>query len=265
MHYEIAIPSYKRTSVLNKATLATLVRLGADLERVTVWTANDEQREIYEAELQPKVRVRTARPGVMAARQHYHDHYPAGTRILNLDDDVYGLRQKDGDKLKEPEFTLDQIVELGFKMCESTGARIWGINPVTNGWFMKDHISVGLRYICAIFYGSYAGDREMLGARVTDPSKTSVEDFEMSIKSFIAHGATVRFEFLTPPSKYFADGGIQANLAELGIDRKTEHLAQCQTLAAAYPEHCSVYKKAGDVPNIRLKHVTHFRVPLEAI
>lgn len=265
MLYEIAIPSYKRIDVLNKATLTTLVRLGADLDRVTVWTANDGEREAYEAGLSPKVRVRTALPGVMAARQHYHKAYPAGTPILNLDDDVYNLHQKSGDKLKEPEMTLEEIVTLGFRLCEKTGAKIWGINPVTNGFFMKDHVSVGLRYICAIFYGSYAGDREMIGERVTDPSRTSVEDFEMSIKSFVAHGATVRLEFLTPQSKYFAAGGIQANLAELGIDRKEEHLEQCHALASAYPDYCSVYMKAGDVPNIRLKHVTHLRIPLGAI
>lgn len=265
MHYEIAIPSYKRVDVLNKATLATLVRLGADLSRVTVWTANDEQRKVYEAGLKPKVRVRTALPGVMAARQHYHSAYKVGTPILNLDDDVYGLRQKDGDKLKEPDMTLDEIVKLAFRVCEKTGARIWGINPVTNGWFMRDEIRVGLWFICAIFYGSYAGDKEMLGERVTDPSTTSVEDFEMSIKSYVAHGANVRLDYLTPTTKYFAAGGIKESLAERGIDRKEEHLRQCQTLEAAYPDYCAVRMKAGDVPIVRLKNVTHMRIPLQAV
>jgi hypothetical protein len=265
MEYQIAIPSYKRISVLNNATLATLNKLKANFDNVTVWVANEEEKAAYEKGVLYPVKIKTASPGVMAARQHYHRAYPKGTPILNLDDDVYSLKQKNGNRLGEPEMTLDEIVNLGFMLCEKTKARIWGISPVSNGFYMQDHISVGLRLICGIFFGSYAGDVEMLGERITDPKTTSAEDYELSIKSFIAHGAVVRLEFLTPPSRYFAPGGIDENLKDYGIDRKEEHLRQCELLASTYPEYCSVYMKADDRANIRLKPITHLRIPKEAI
>lgn len=265
MHYEIAIPSYKRTETLNKATLATLVRLGADLDRVTVWTATDEQREIYQAELAQDVQVRTALPGLMAARQHYHRYYPEGTPILNMDDDLYALQQKNGDGLRDPDMTLDEIVSVGFKIADGTGARIWGINPVSNGWFMRDEVTIGLRYICGIFYGSYAGDPDMIGERITDPRHSSAEDFEMSLKSFVSNGALVRLEYLTAMTKYFADGGIKAAAADLGNERTDLHREGCQAIASAYPDLCKMYHKAGGVPNLRLKTITHAKIPLEVL
>jgi hypothetical protein len=262
MDYQIAIPSYQRTEVIKKGTLATLQNMQIDFDHVTVWVASDEQKEIYQQELGAGVRVMKALPGVTAARQFYHRFYPEGTKILNLDDDVYGIKQKDGNKLKPPTMPLEEIVDFGFRICQKTGAKIWGINPVTNAFFMKDEIRVGLSFICAIFYGSFAGDREMLGPRVLDPRRTSIEDFEMSIKSYVAHGANVRLDFLTPITKYFAKGGIDESLAELGIERKAEHLVQCQALEAAYPEYCAVRMKANDVPIVRLKNMPMTKIPL---
>lgn len=264
MDYVIAIPSFQRTQILNSATLPTLVNNGVDLDRVTVWTANETERVTYERELAYKVNVRVAAPGILAARQFYHKAYPAGTPILNLDDDIYSLQQKDGDKLRQSDYNIDQVVDIGFAIAQKTNARIWGLNPVSNGWFMRDHITVGLRYICAIFYGSYAGDAEMVNDRVTNASGSG-EDFELSIKSFIAHGATIRLEFLTPVTKYFAQGGIHAELAGHGIERAGDHLRQLQALESAYPDHCTLYTKAGGVANLRLKRVTHARIPLRAL
>jgi len=265
MHYEIAIPSYERPHIVDKATLSTLVRHGADLDRVTVWTATDEQREIYQSTLEHDVAIKTAQPGVMAARQHYHRHYPEGTRILNIDDDIQDLQQKDGDQLRVPDMTVDEIVELAFGLCEKTGARIWGIHPVQNGYFLRNEITVGLRYICGGFYGSFGGDREMLGPRVTDPLHSSGEDFELSLASFVAHGSVIRLEYLTLITKNFAKGGIDARSASLGFDRLELHRDGMVALAAAYPELSKVYTKAGDVPNLRLKTITHGKIPLEAI
>lgn len=265
MTYQIAIPSYKRTAVLNTATLATLVRSGVDLDRVTVWTSDDEQREIYQAELEHDVAIRTAWPGVMAARRFYHAYYPEGTRILNIDDDLYDLKQKDGDQLRAPDMTIDEIVEVAFMISDGTGARIWGINPVSNGWFMRDEITIGLRYICGNFYGSYAGDREMIGPRVTNPLHSSGEDFELSLSSFVAHGSVIRLEYLTGITKYFAEGGIDGRAKDLGSERVDLHREGLAAIAAAYPDLCKLYTKSGDVPNLRLKTITLGKIPLEAI
>lgn len=265
MHYEIAIASYKREDVLREATLDTLIRNDIDLDRVTVWCADDEQVESYRAVLGDLVEVRRAVIGAFAAKRFYHRQYPEGTRIVGLDDDVYDVQQKQGDKLKPIDRSLNEIIELGFDICEKTGARLWGMNPVSNGWYLRDHITVGLRYIIGAFHGTYAGNEAVLGHRATEGLHSGADDHETACKSFLRYGAVVRFEYLTPITKYFAPGGIQSRVEELGLERKQTHAEALSIVAKAYPEIASLYWKANDVPNLRLKPVTHVKIPLEAV
>jgi hypothetical protein len=261
MDYQIAIPSYKRADLLKKATLATLVRYGADKDRITIFVANEEQAEQYRAVV-GDYRIIVAEVGLLNARRFYHNYYPLGTPLLNLDDDVYDIKQRNNqDKLEVYSGTIDDLVELGFNLCEQSGAKLWGINPVGNGYFMKDWSVVGLRYICGNFHGNYAGDTAVVG--LDRPSNlSSGEDYETTIRSFLANGAVVRIEWLTPTTKYFAAGGIDAEVKDKGIeDRQIEHTKELQAIIERYPHLASPQVKSGGIFNVRLKTMTFDKVP----
>jgi hypothetical protein len=260
--YQIAIPSYKRPHILTTQTLQTLQNLGNDLSNVTVFTANSEETAIYKTTTQAvnlDVKVVTAVPGLTACRVWYNtEYYDEGTPILNLDDDIAKICQKSGEKnLADYEGTLDDIVRLGFDTCEKHNARLWGINAALNGLFMKNTTSVGLRYICGIFHGSYAGDPALCGK--DREIQSSGEDFETTLRSFKLYGKVVRLDGYAPKTKYFAQGGMQAELGGKA-ERDAHHRAMLMKIAAEYPDLAKVYDKAGGVANIRLKTVTEAKI-----
>lgn len=259
MSYEIAIPSYKRAGTLAKATIPTLLKLGADKKRITIWVANLDEAVSYRQQFGDEYNIQIAKEGKVNAQRYYHNYYPTGTPILNLDDDIYNIQEKNGEKLKDYEGTIDELAEIGFKSCEAVGARLWGINAVANGYFLKDTITVGLRYICGNIYGNYAGDEAITGTRVTDGS--SGDDYETTLRSYILNGSVVRLDYLCPITKYFAEGGIDAELKDRGIeDRQTDHQRALQDIANAYPDLAKTYTKSNGILNIRLKTITDIKL-----
>jgi len=258
LDYQIPIPSYNRIEVLQKATLPMLERHDTDPKRITIFVANDDQYQQYRAAIDKKYEIVVAELGLLNAKRFYHNYYDAGTKLFNVLDDVYSLKQKDGEKMIQYTGTIDELVDLGFRVSEKVGAKMWGINPVANGYFMKDSITIGLRLIYGTIYGDYAGNPSVMGERVLE--NPSGEDWENSISSFITNGSLVRIEWIAPVSKLFAKGGMSDELALRGTDRKTEHEIHLRAIANAYPDLCSVYYKAGDVINLRMKNITHARL-----
>lgn len=260
--YEIAIPSYKRPHILTTQTLQTLRNLGSDLSNVTVFTANHEETAIYKTVTQAvdlNVNIVTGVPGLTACRIWYNtQYYEKDTPLLNLDDDIAGLYGKTEDnKLKKYEGTLDDLVRQGFEACEKYGAKLWGTAAALNGLFLKNTTTVGLRYICGCLHGSYAGDPALCGP--DREVQSSGEDFETTLRSFKLYGKVVRLDGYAPKTKYFAQGGMQAELGGKKA-RDMHHAAMLNKIAAEYPDWAKVYEKAGGVANIRLKTITESKV-----
>ena len=254
--YQIAIPSYKRPERLITQTIATLQRHGIPLNRVTVFVANEAERLRYQlvadtAKLQFPIVI--SKPGLINSRIWYStNYYQPGTPILNLDDDINDIVQKQGSRTIRLVGGLDRIIRKGFQTCRNTGAKLWGINAVNNGMFMDHTISIGLRYICGIFHGSVAGDPALHEDRILD---SSGEDFETTLRSYRRYKGVVRLDGFAPITKYFAEGGIQAELG--GLDQRAiDHQRALSDITKRHPGLATLYSESGDVPNIRLKRVT---------
>lgn len=265
MDYQVAIPSYKRPQIVRDASVATLERFGVPRDNITVFVANDSERIEYEAAL-PGYNIVTAELGKVNAQRFYHRYYDQGTPLLNLDDDVYDIKQASPEKKLVPYGgTVADIADLGFRLCRDNAAQLWGINPVNNAFFMGQHATVGLRLICGNFYGNYAGDVAITGAD-RPVAVSSGDDWETTIRSFIRNGAVVRLEWLTPITKYFAAGGIDAEVKEKGIpDRQVENTRELRAIVERYPDLASGKVKAQGVYSIRLKPITFSKIPREAL
>lgn len=261
--YQIAIPSYKRPQVVCEGTLSMLERYGVDPDRVTVFVASTEEYLRYRAAMgnnpySDQVTLVVGVPGLINQRSYYSNkYYEAGTPIVNIDDDIYDLRVKISDK-KAPSMEgildFDEVVASMFDICENQKARLWGIYAANNALFMKNTVTVGLRYICGAFHGNYAGDPEVtLDDRA---SLSSGEDFENTLRSFNFRGKVVRCDFITMKTKYFAEGGIEAELRGDKENRRLRHAEALVAIASKYPDQSKTYEKAGGVTNIRLKTIT---------
>lgn len=248
---QFAIPSYRRPEVCQNRTVATLRRLGVRDEQMTVFVADKEDADSYKPRL-GGIKIVVGVKGLIHQRRFYNDFFPKGSPIVNADDDLYDLKyvNKHG-KLKPYEGDLNRVVQYAFDTCASCGSRLWGISAVENGFYMDRSTSAGLRYVCGIFHGSYAGDAVMCGQ--DRPLVSSGEDFETTLRSFKRHGVVVRLDWLCPKTKYFAPGGMQAELGGSSELRNIEHEKELKAIAVRHAGLCSTYVKAGNVTNLRLK------------
>ena len=257
---QYAIASYKRAQTCSQRTVATLKRLGVKDEQMTIFVADTGEEAEYRSVI-AGIKIVVGQPGLIHQRRFYNGYYPAGEPIVNADDDIYDLKflAKTG-KLKSFEGDLNEVAEYAFSISKSCGAKLWGISAVENGFYMSRSTSAGLRYICGILHGSFAGDSTMCGE--DRPLVSSGEDFETTLRSFRKYGSVVRLDWLCPRTKYFAPGGMQEELG--GKDsRKAEHERQLKSIASRHAGLCSVYEKNGGVTNIRLKTLksVKYKVP----
>lgn len=258
--YRIAVPSYERADTVQQRTLGFLTEHNIDRERITVWVANEQQHHDYRQQLGRSWDIRVSAPGLLASRCQYHTEYPEGTPIANMDDDINDLLVSDGKRLRPYRGSLDTFITTAFRTAESNGCRLWGVNGAANAMYLKQQVTIGLRYTIGAFFGSYAGDP------IFDPTKrelaSSGEDFETALLAFQRDGAVMRYDGITIKTAYFAPGGIDAELKAAGInERHAEHERRLHEIAAAFPGLAKAYKKAGGVTNLRLKPLTAHRIP----
>jgi hypothetical protein len=125
---------------------------------------------------------------------------------------------------------------------------------------MKDTVTVGLRYVIGCFHGTYAGDPALCGDdRVIE---SSGEDFETTLRHYVMYGKIVRFDGVAPKTKYFAQGGIQAEIGKGKDGRAKEHGEALERIALRYPDLAKTYEKSGGIVNIRLKTLTEAKIQL---
>ena len=95
------------------------------------------------------------------------------------------------------------------------------------------------------------------------PLVSSGEDFETTLRSFKKYGVVIRLDWLCPKTKYFAPGGMQAELGGSDELRQIEHSKELKNIADRHAGLASCYTKSNGVVNIRLKTVgvTKIEVP----
>jgi hypothetical protein len=260
MSYVVAIPSYKRAGICRDQTLKLLDKLKVDKSKIFVFVADEAEYVDYRVTLGDEYQIIVGVKGISAQRRFYLNYFAKDTRVVSLDDDIAELLQKQGDKLVPYIGTMDELSEQMFALCEAEGARLWGINPVMNAFFMNDYTTVGLRFICANFMGAYAQDWIHC-----DPERrmtSSGEDHHSTLRAFIKYGAVVRAEYLCPKTKYWAAGGIDAMVKETeGISRAERHSTELHWVESRYPELAKVKLKDGLAVSMRLKTITHRKIP----
>lgn len=242
---QVAIPSYKRAATLRAKTLRWLRDSSVPPENITVFVANEDERKDYTAELVPGTfgHVVVGERGMGAIRRFIAGHYPAGTKVLNADDDIQQLLIHVDEKTAVPYFDLHTLAVNGFEMCQRSGAKLWGVYAVKNPYFMKKTVTFDLRYVNGTLWGNVAGDDAF---KVTLDDK---EDFERTLRCYVAHGAVVRFNYIACDTNFYSEpGGMQEDRTEARITESAK------LLVARYPGLCTLNesKKSGHT-EVRLK------------
>lgn len=236
--WRIAIPSYHRAQRLKESTLSLLRSHQIPSELIDVFVADEEQRALYAATLEPGTyhQLIIGVSGMMAIRNFMTDYYAEGQHILFIDDDIRMLMP-----ITPSPINLRAFIDSAFAKCVETHLRLWGIYPVSNRFFMRDDFTEGLTYIVGCFYG-------VINNRSIHVSLDDKEDFERTMLYFQTDGGVLRYRNLAPVTRYYREpGGMM-------VTRTAERiLASAQTLYDRYPDMCrlNLTKKSGH-PEVRL-------------
>tara|TARA_Y100001973_G_C5186670_1_gene328296 strand:- start:1316 stop:2095 length:780 start_codon:yes stop_codon:yes gene_type:complete len=251
MSYKIAIPSIYRSKTIVNKTLNYLSKTDVDLKKVDVFLSDPEEKKDYEKTTK-KFGVNiitTGKKHVNTQRNFIVDYYPEGTNIVGIDDDIVAIVEKINDKSTKLLIKLHSFIEEAFRNTKSQGAKIWGINPVNNPYFLKKNVSNNLKYIVACFYGWINSHQQY--AYVSTNPEYGKEDFERSIRYYIEDKKVIRFNYLAPDTKYYSESGGIQHYRTVEYEEKA-----VQWLLKTFPLYCKRKTTKGKFPEVRLHDQT---------
>lgn len=211
----VAVPTYRRVTILAEKTLAYLERAGVPASMIHIFVADDQEHDVYRAGLDARYadRIFVTAPGLRASRQFAQETYFAeGQQILWLDDDVASIVRRLNAKQVEEATDLLEIAAEGFRVCRDVGAHLWGFYPIANAFYMSPRVRTDLRHIVGAAYGVVnRRDPALLHLEFGDAK----EDYERSLRHFERDAALVRFEYLAVKTSYYRgdEGGISDRTA----------------------------------------------------
>jgi hypothetical protein len=175
------------------------------------------------------------------------DYYKEGQLVLGIDDDIQSIEMRISEKKTMPLLNLTEFVDQAFEISQQHKFDMWGVNAVLNPYFMRNNISFNLKYIVACFYG-WRNTHERKAYVSTNP-EYGKEDYERSIRYYMADGGLTRFNYISPKTKYYSeDGGIQTY-------RTVEYEQKAvDWLLKEFPMYCTINKhKKSKWPEVVLK------------
>lgn len=248
MEYQVAVPSYRRADMLRQRTLRFLRNGHVPADRITVFVhRHDEQLDAYRRVADDRgVRlVVTDVRGINAQRAAIRDHYPAGTNLVQVDDDVTMLLRTDDGKQLTQVAMVDWFFQNAFQTTLKLGLWSWGLSAVPNAYFMRPgHISDDLKFVIFSLFGTVVRPGHPAYVN-TVPTK---DDYEFSLRSWWYDGGIVRFnDHVARADIYKAPGGCQ--------DTRTVRLAEAsvQSLINQWPGLVRRnHRRKSDFPEILL-------------
>jgi len=250
--YKIAIPSYKRSTIITERTLPYLQECNVDESSVYIFVSNEAEGADYREALAGTdyniVVPATPIQNVTEKFNYLHSYFEDGERVFVLEDDIKELVKITRTDNKPKHLGNLDFVERGFEFCEKAKTKIFGIIPHDNGFYMKMDVSVNLKLIVAHAYGFIADSDPAL--LVTQIGKS---DYERSILYFLKFGAVVRFNYVgVRTNSYKTEGGMDK-------DNRVRHEKEsCDYLVRRYPHFIkhntkkeSMYAELSFVSNVK--------------
>lgn len=243
----VVIPSYNRVETLKEKTLKVLQDYKIPPSKIYVFVANEEQKKLYEEGLEKGSvgHIIVGVKGLAEVRNFIFEYFPKGKHLVEMDDDIRGFLEFDSSakRHEKPLENLEKVFERGFEECKKAGARLWGVYPVPNGFFMKDTVSTDLKFIIGSFWGCINP-----GPEIQLPFGGEKEDYQRTILFWEADKAVVRLNFVAPKTAYYKEpGGMQEG------DRVAKQKKAVEAMIKRWPQYIKMNpRRKSGYPEIRL-------------
>ena len=249
MNFRIAIPTIARAETIKKKTINYLAQTDIDFKKIDLFLSDGNELQAYQESLKnyPINYIVTNQKHVNTQRNFIVNHYKEGDLILGIDDDIQNIQIKLTDKKTMVLTDLVQFVEQAFEISLAKKFDMWGVNAVLNPYFMRTNISFDLKYVVACFYG-WRNNHQPKAYVSTNP-EMGKEDYERSIRYYMADGGLTRFNYVAPKTKYYSeDGGIQT-YRTIEYEQKA-----VEWLVKTFPMYCKINTiKRSKWPEVVLK------------
>lgn len=226
---EVAIPSYQRQDMLLTHTISFLMANKYPAEKITIFVASEQECEAYRAKL-PRTcygNLVVGMRGLLNQRRVISEYYPQGQVILQMDDDVKGIKSLRSDQ------NFLSLVNYGVSLLKSKKSGLFGVLPNDDGRKMKEQLTTHLSHILGSFF-IHVNDKDCV------PHVEEKEDYERSILYFLKYGSVLRWQGAGVATVYRANpGGLQQ---EGRVDRMKKG---ADYLLENYPEYCKARVKKG--------------------
>ena len=259
MNWVIAIPSYQRSDIIRTHTLAVLARYDIPHQLITVFVSDSDQYLEYRSVIPITIQIIVGKLGLAEQRGCILDHFPIGTHIVMIDDDLSGFVERREDGGIRPLTSLRAVIDKGFAEAVKANCCLWGVYPVPNGFFMRPTITQDLKFIIGSFWGiinpGSSGDRGI------SSSLSEKEDYFRTLICFERDGAVVRINDVSPKTKYYATtGGMQSN-----PNRVRDQKLAVDFLMNKWPTlvYLNTRRKNSEFPEVLLRSARAPRAPKE--
>ena len=149
MDYVVAIISSNRSDSINNKTISLLNYYKIDLTRVYVFVAKNEIED-YKKILDKDITIIQGGVGIQKQREAISNYFEEGQPICSMDDDLINICSVVNDKLYKIE-CLESLILDFFCLMDENNCNLSGLYPVANPYFMKNRITLDLRFIIGNF------------------------------------------------------------------------------------------------------------------
>lgn len=194
------IPSYKRGH--EQQTLQYLKKLGYNPRQIIISTQTEDDYKEYQQKYGKDATIIYGNGNCVGDnRNNILNFIEKGCNIVMLDDDVKCLQKLSNGKLinVETREELDKFINNAFDYCEKNNARLWGVYPVSNAYFMKNTIDKK-----NILIGCVLGLKNEF---LFNSEFRTKEDYELCCREISKGYNCVRFNNVTVNAKHKTNAG----------------------------------------------------------
>lgn len=198
--YVVAIPSYKRPQILKEKTLKVLTEGGVPTSVIHVFVANADEAKAYREAIGPVYKIVVGDLGITKQRRFIRSHFPPGTKIVSVDDDVDKLLELNRETEKLEPFTkLHTLFNEAFKKAAAERVGLWGLFPTPNPFYMKDQAptSTSLKFVIGTLHGFVNSHGDITLGEIEEK-----EDVDMTIQYYLRDSGVLRFNHITFKTRF---------------------------------------------------------------